>query len=179
MGLSPDFVDDPIFEVISRLSDCLCSELEAAGGPGLCYCGLAIGAAPPPFGMADCSNGDCGVAWVRLVSGFPSTSFPLPNQVASTSCASPLAYQVELGVARCAPVATGRELFPDKQATFDAARLYMGDMRAMKRALLCCLPAEQKQAGGPAIVVQAGTWTPLDNAGGRSGGLWSGFVGWA
>jgi hypothetical protein len=178
MELSPDLVDDPIFEVISRLSDCLCSELAAANGPALCYCGLWVGTEAPPVGYADCTDGkECGAAWVRLVTGFPSTVFPIPDQGVDGSGAVPLAFEVEIGVARCAPRAQGRELFPSKQSLFEAQRLYASDMRASRRALMCCLPQVQKAAGGFDIQVGLGLYTPLENAAGKSGGSWQGFIG--
>lgn len=179
MALSEDFVDDPMFSVLARLSDCLCQELAAAGGPGLCYCGMWLGSAQPPLGLADCSKGDCGVAWVRVNSAFPSSVFPQPDAGSGSKCSAPMAYEVEIGVARCAPAPQGRDMFPDKQAIFDAQRLYMGDMRAAKRALLCCLPQAQRDAGGPAVLASVGQWVPLDNAGNRSGGAWTGYLGWA
>jgi len=178
MNLDPELVDDPIFEVIARLSDCLCSELAAAKGPGLCYCGLWVGAQPPPLGIGG-EGCDTGVAWVRLVTAYPSPVFPLPDDGVST-CATPIAYEVEIGVARPAPRAEARAMFPDKQALFDAQRLYASDMHAAKRALLCCLP--KVQAGATPrrdILVRLGAFQPLENAAGKSGGMWQGFIGWA
>lgn len=178
MNLSPDLVDDPIFQVISRLADCLCTELAAAGGPGLCYCGLWVGTQGPPLGP---STGGCdtGVAWVRLVDSYPSAFFPAPDDgTQSLKCSSPMAYQVEIGVARPVPRPEGRNLFPDPQDMFNAQRLIASDMRASLRALRCCLPQRQKAAGSE-IMVAAGNWTPLDNAAGKGGGMWAGFIGWA
>lgn len=177
MSLPADLVDDPIFEVISRLSDCLCTELAAAKGPGLCYCGMWVGAQPPPLGLTDGCND--GVAWVRLVTAYPSAVFPQPDD-GLTTCVTPIAYEVEIGVARPAPRAEGRAMFPDKQALFDAQRLYASDMRAARRALLCCLPQQQaKVVPRRDIVVRLGAFQPLENAAGKSGGMWQGFIGWA
>lgn len=177
MALSEDFVDEPMFQTLALLSECLCQELAATGGPGLCYCGLWLGSAAPPLGVADCKDKDCGVAWVRLVSAFPSGIFPTPDQEGVTRCASPMVYQVEIGVARCAPRPEGRAMFPDAQAMFEANRLYMSDMRAAARALRCCLPEANKKAGGSEILVALGAWDPLEYAAGKSGGTWTGYFG--
>jgi hypothetical protein len=175
--LPEGLVDDPMFFVISRLSDCLCSELAEAKGPGLCYCGLWVGAAAPPLGIT-ADGCETGVAWVRLVGSYPSTVFPQPDD-GTLTCATPLAYEVEIGVARPAPRAEGRNLFPDKQAMFEAQRLYASDMRAAKRALLCCLPAAQKAAGEPPLRLALGQYAPMEYGGGKSGGTWQGFIGFA
>lgn len=180
MALSPDLVDDPMFMAVARLAECLCKELADAKGPSLCFCGLWVGTSQPPLGVAKCADGEgCGVAWVRLVGAFPSSSFPVPDDgLQQSSCATPLAYEVEIGVGRCAPRAEGREVLPSEQALFDAQRLYMSDMRAAKRALLCCLPEAQRKAEpGRQLVVSLGAYRPLDNAGGKSGGVWQGFIG--
>jgi hypothetical protein len=177
--LSPDLVDDKEFQTIARLVDCLRSELRAANGPELCYIGLQIGDRPAFLGLADC-KGDkpCGVAWVRLVGIYPSASFPLPDDGSiAANCASPMAYEVEIGVGRCAPRPEGRSMYPDEGAVFNALRLYMSDSRAMKRALMCCLPVEVKKRDQRDIRVMIGNWTPLEQGAGMSGGTWNGWIG--
>lgn len=176
VDLDPGLVDDPMFKVVSRLADCLCKELAAAKGPDLCYCGLWFGDGIPPLG----ANGCKGTAWVRLVSAFPSRNFPQPDDLSLPSaCSTRLAYEVEIGVARYAPRAEGREVMPDPQQIFNATRLYASDLRAASRALRCCLPEEQKRAQAPDILVALGQYTPLPYAAGRSGGTWQGWIGWA
>lgn len=177
--LSPDLVDDKYFIAIARLVDCLRSELEKANSPALCHIALQIGDRPSYLGIADC-RGDkpCGVAWVRLVGEYPSASFPLPDDGSVTqTCQSPMAYEVEIGVGRCAPRPEGREMYPDAGATFDALRVYMSDSRAMRRALLCCLPGEVKTRDNLNVRVALGGWTPLEQGAGMSGGVWQGWIG--
>lgn len=176
--LSPDLVDEREFNTIARLVDCLRSELAKANGPDLCYIGLQIGDRPAFLGLADCKGKQCGVAWVRLVGIYPSSSFPLPDDGSQPgNCQSPMAYEVEIGVARCAPQPEGREMYPDSGKVFDALRLYMSDSRAMRSALLCCLPAEVKKRDGRDIRVMLGNWTPLEQGAGTSGGTWNGWIG--
>lgn len=161
----PELVDDRItFPVLQRLQECLCAELAKAGGPELCYCGLMVGDIMP-LELMNCTSGNCGVAWVRPMQGFISSDFPMPDEGAS--CVAPLAFQVEVGVARCYPMADPRRSM-DPQAMFEAARLYMSDMQAMRRAIHCCLVADDFQ-GSYAL----GTWEPIPADGGVSGGTWT------
>src|SRR5690606_10758523 len=161
----PELVDDRItFPVLQRLQECLCAELAKAGGPELCYCGLMVGDIMP-LELMNCSSGNCGVAWVRPMQGFITSDFPVPDEGAS--CVAPLAFQVEVGVARCYPMADPRRAM-DPQAMFEAARLYMSDMQAMRRAIRCCLVADDFQ-GSYAL----GTWEPIPADGGVSGGTWT------
>lgn len=165
----PDLVEEGIFfPMLTKLAECLCKNLEEAGGPGLCYCGLMIGTQAEPLGFLDCSK-DCGVAWVRPVTAFPSVMFPAPTEE-GTACATPLAMQIEVGVARCAPRAEGRNMFPDPQDIHNALRLYMSDMQAARRAIACCLGSD------PGIEISLGSWSPLEVAGGLGGGIWTATI---
>lgn len=170
MALSPKLVDDPtFFPILQRVVDCVCTALAEAGGPGFCFCGPWIGSGPPPLGLMNCEGGDCGVAWVRPVRRFPSTAFPSPDfETGISDGASPHALELEVGVARCYPRAPGRQAFPDPQAVFDAVRLIMSDMHAVKQALLCCFPRSERERR-----LSLGEWTPLEQAAGASGGTWT------
>lgn len=180
MELSPDFVDDlKFFPMLKSLVDCLCAELEKEGGPGLCYCGLMVGNITP-LGLMNCKEGSgCGgVAYVRPVSVFPTTSFPLPADPATTlTCSSPMAMEVAIGVARCYPRPQGRATVPDPQAMFNAARLYMGDMQAVRRAVACCFGARPADRRKEAPLFSMGSWSPIPAGAGVSGGEWQIFIG--
>lgn len=178
-ALDPGLVDDPMFPVLGHLAACVRTELTASKGGSLCFTGLMVGSRAGALGFANCGESkSCGVAWVRLNGMFPSESFPQPDDLASpSSCQSPLAYEVEIGVARCAPRAPGKQMYPDEQDTFNALRLYMSDARATKKALLCCLKDAVKTAGLPDIQVALGNWSPLEEGAGLSGGMWQGWVG--
>lgn len=169
MDLSPLLVDETkFFPVLSRMVECLGQELAAAHGPDLCYRGLMIGDVTP-LALMDCAKG-CGVAWVRPAGAFPSTAFPAPADP-TIPVTAPLAMVVEVGVARCAPRGEGRNLYPEAQDMFDAARLYMADLRAMRRAIMCCAKQERER------VFSLGDWSPIPAQGGVSGGIWSVTVG--
>src|SRR5687768_7235763 len=96
--------DTIAYPVIVALSGCLATELTAQGGPELCYVGPIAG----PLVLDFCGSGSCdgtgcgGQAWVRLVDVFPSAQFPALDTIGS-NCRSPLAFTLEVGVARCAP----------------------------------------------------------------------------
>lgn len=161
----PDLVDDKVmFPVLQRLIECLCAELEKSGGPGLCYCGLMVGDIMP-LELMKCGPGGCGgVAWVRPMQAYPSVQFPAPDEDAS--CVTMLAMPIEVGVARCYPRGDPRTPM-SPQEMFEAARLYMSDMAAMKRAIRCCM-ADRNFEGSHVL----GTWDPLPAQGGVSGGTW-------
>lgn len=167
MQALPDLVEDQIlFPVLQRLQECLCAELEKAGGPGLCYCGLMVGDIMP-LELAKCGTGGCGgVAWVRPMQAYASTEFPDPDS--SPSCVAVLAMPIEVGVARCYPMTDPRKGGIDPQAMFEASRLYMSDLQAVRRAIRCCLADESFQ-GSYAM----GTWEPIPANGGVSGGTWT------
>lgn len=154
-----------LFPIIAKLQECLCSELGKAGGPALCYCGVFIGDLAP-LAMMDCSK-ECGAAWVRPVTAFPSSAFPVPADPTASRCGSPLAMTLEVGVARCAPRAPRGALYPNPQDMFNALRLYMSDMKAALRAISCCMKGQR------GVEYSLGDWTPLPVQGGISGGVWT------
>lgn len=158
------------YPLLAKLQECLCTELSAAGGPALCFCGVMIGDTAP-LSLMDCST-NCGVAWVRPMAIFPTLTFPLAADPSQTiTCDAPRAMMIEVGVARCAPRAQGHDLYPDPQSTFDALRLYMSDSDAILRAIKCCLGANRS------VDYALGQWSPIPVMGGVSGGMWQVTVG--
>jgi hypothetical protein len=138
----PLIEDRAIYPTMIRLAGCLCLEMEAEGGPALCYCGVIAGELVLDFCGGDCgANGCGGQAWVRLSSAFPSSSFPNPADL-TNNCFAPLAYSLEVGVARCAPMgdAGGPNGYtpPTLDQQVEALRLQTADIAAMRRAIQCC-----------------------------------------
>lgn len=160
MSTPPDSLayteDRLIWPIMLDLVDCLRSEIEAAGVPGVCFLGVLPGAQ----WAADWS--DEGQAWVRLVAAFPSATLPSPDQRAT--CAAPLAAVLEVGMLRCAPVGDGPEP-PSEVEMFEATRLQMADMRVMLRAIQCCLGKTKREH-------VLGLYTPLGPQGAAVGGSW-------
>lgn len=166
-----DFNDNPLFAKLSALNDCLTKELEELRGPGFCYQGLMVGDQTAPLGLVDTGR-NLGVSWVRPVSSFASTSFPLPDEpTIRAACKGALAMEVEIGVARCLPVARDRNTHPDPQDVFEASRLYLADMAAMRRAVLCCYKILNPER------TALGTWSPLEAAARVSGSTWQAWIG--
>jgi hypothetical protein len=152
--------DAKIWPGLTELATCLCSELEEAQLPDLCFCGVLPGADVP----ADYVSEDAGMAWVRLMNVYPSTIFP-STDTSLKSCVVPLAAQVEIGVLRCSPSPDDAGTPPSAAAMWEATRLQMADMAAMYRAVRCCY------AKGKAMVL--GQYTPIGPQGGVVGGTWS------
>jgi hypothetical protein len=129
-------IDDPAYQRVIELSACLCTAITDAELPEPCYCGPFFGGDVPFDHCEGCSGGKCGQAWVRLVQSYPSLVFPTPTDVGT--CASPLAYEWEIGIARCAPTLDDAGNPPTLEQNMDATRLQYADMRAMRRAIQCC-----------------------------------------
>lgn len=154
--------DTKIWPALSRLADCLCAQLTAAGGPELCFCGVQGGdqiIADYPL-LDDCA----GMGFVRLASAFPSMqSFPAQDGQAAR-CSTLLGFQVEVGVLRRGPMLDHNGNPPDSAEWQDAVQLQMSDMAAVHRAIACCF------AGQDTLYV-LDTWVPTYQ-GDILGGSW-------
>lgn len=166
----PNLVEETRFwPILQDALTCLTDALDARGGPERCYTGFMIGDQAGPLGVAaSCKSG---VAWVRPVQGYPSDLFPQPAE-GSGRCNVPDAMVVELGVARMAPRAQGKDMHPDPQEMFNALRLYLSDMAAMREAI-CCVQAKHHNVND----VSRTAWDPLPTGAGISGGIYTFTVG--
>lgn len=111
---------------------------------------------------------ECGLmAWVRMATAWPSTSFP--NQsIQPNNCAAPLALGLEMGVMRPAavPEAFGKEVsLPSDVDQLSETLQMLADMRAMKRAI--------QSLDDQVDVVLLGGYTPLGPEGAAVGGIWT------
>ena len=164
--MAVDLVEDTSFyQHLIALSQCVCEQVEAAGLMGdLCFCGLVGGdtriAAVGP-------NGE-GMAWVRLVEVYPSTTFPALTQAVNTSCTAPLVAGVEVGITTCAPQPRTSSGNITPEDWLNAVRKQMAGMQALRKAIECCLPNEDKVLG---------QWTPIGPQGGEMGGFWRAWIG--
>jgi len=153
-----DFTDDTlIWPIMVRLQECLCTTLTERGlMPGDCFCGLMPGN-DPSWDYED------GMAWVRLVNAYPSTTFPTIDTTPRGSCAAEIAATIEVAVLQCAPTLSVTGVLPSEFDMFEPTRLQLATMKAMKDAIMCC--------GFDNIVL--GQYQPLGPQGGLVGGFWT------
>lgn len=129
--------DTLIYPLLAELTGCLCDELIASGLEASCSCSLVPGVGPTlDFCDGTCEGGCPGEAWVRILSVYPSTNFPVQDNAAT--CASLLAFEVEVGVGRCLPTGQRDGSPPSPESLWETARLQLADMAAMRRAIACC-----------------------------------------
>lgn len=150
-------VDDlAIWPLLSELKSCLCAEV-----PDNCFCGIIIGNDSIPVGLDEYETPP--VAYVRLNNGFPSTTFPLADQEAN--CFTTMAYDITVGVLRCAPMGEDGAP-PTSDEMNDYARQALADMALIRRVLRCCLGRDKF----PNLDQWVGQWTPIPIEGGYGGG---------
>lgn len=124
---------------------------------------------PYDYGQESCG----GLLWVRLAGANPTVSFPSADVTAS-SCAQTLAYSLEVGIMRPAPLAevNGDEfILPTDQENGNATEQQMLDMESMLVAI-----ANLREDVEDLL---PGTYTPLGPEGGVVGGRWTLTVGLA
>lgn len=153
--------DKSIWPAIASLTGCLCEEVIRSGLPPVCICTPL----PGETIATDYVSEDAGMAWVRLQSAWPSTSFPNPS--GSATCTAPIAYGLELGLAYCAPTLEDDGAPPGFSAQFDATRVQLAAMAAIRRAIICCFPTAR------AADVVLGLYVPMGPEGGVVGGSWA------
>lgn len=162
--------DEFVYPMMVELIACLCNEIAAAELPVPCQCGLMPGPDAVLDYCGECDGSNCGgQAWVRLAGAYPSSLFPSIDEINAT-CQSPLAFQIEIGIARCISVgeatAIGGYTPPSLEEQIDAVRIQTADMSAMRRAISCCLTEKYED-----LTYSLGAYTPLAG-GGCNGGSW-------
>jgi hypothetical protein len=140
-------------------------ELADSGDDGLCAKAIYPGVAVPSDYAA---NDECegGMAWVRLISAAPTMAFPAQDMTAD-SCAATLAYSVEMGIIRPAPIPESFQKdmdLPDDEEHIEAAHRQFNDMHLMHRAL--------KRIRRSVDQMVFGSYTPVGPEGGVVGGSW-------
>lgn len=150
----------PIYPVLSELVACLCASV----GDDACYCGLVVG--DIPLDVAPVGGGDCGgiVGYVRVISGFTSTSFPTIDAAGQIG---KRAYSIGVGIVRPAPVAEEDEL-PDAEEETTFALQLLADHQTIWQAIRCCLSDEKFDT----IQTAALTYAPIPRAD-VGGGEWT------
>ena len=124
----------------------------------MCFCGIVPGADVALDYAGDCDD-VCGMAWVRLVTAYPSVHRAARRNGPATARAG-IGIDVEIGIVRCIDVGDGTDP-PDPADLAAAAVLQIADMMAMWRAVTCCRPSKDWIIG---------TYTPFGPQGGLVGG---------
>lgn len=154
--------DARIWPTLVQLSVCLTQTITDAGLPVPAFLGIL----PGSMIAADyCGDEECGQAWVRLATVYPSQNFPNPDDSA-VEPQSYLAYSIEVGILRCAPMPADDGTPPSVAEQLESARLQMADMSAIRRAIQCCLDQLER----PYLL---GSYDPIGPEGGCVGGSWS------
>lgn len=146
-------------EQVLGLASCLCREFD-----DLCFCGVLAGAFPVLDYCQACEGGNCGQAWVRLVTVLPTAD--TTGGVAFNPCNTPLEATIEVGVARCAPGPDDDGDAPTMADQLSAAALQIEDMSKALRAIRCC----DAYGSRDFTIVQ---WQPFGPEGGCMGGAWA------
>lgn len=163
--MAVDLIEDGAFyQTLVELAQCVCDEVEKAGlSNDICFCGVVGGSAVESIVGA---HGE-GMAWVRLVNLYPSTTFPALTQAVEASCAAPLAAEVEVGITTCAPQPRTSTSNIRPEDWLNAVRKQMAGMAALRRAIQCCYPHED---------MVLGQWSPVGPQGGELGGAWRVYI---
>lgn len=172
----PEFIEDPVaWPTMVKLAGCLCTTLAERGLPGTCQCTVVPGPMAVMEACSACSGqgeSKCGgQGWVRFVNEFPSTTFPQPDTTGA-KCETPMAYQLEVGVARCLPTGNANSIAgyqaPSMEALIEATRLQMADKAAMLAAIRCCLADDDED-----ISYSINQYTTMQTTGDCGGGMWT------
>ncbi len=76
-----------------------------------------------------------GLAWVREGDVFPSTTFPIAD-TGRLRCATTWAFEMEIGIVRCAPVGDIQNM-PTEDEWLETALLLSEDLAAIRRTICC------------------------------------------
>lgn len=153
----------PIAARMEALSACLCAAIldPANGVPDVCFCGIVPGEAVAAQYAGNCSS-KCGMAWVRLVSVYPSNAVGVLS-VLPARCDTGMGMDVEVGIVRCMSVGDQQGNLPTPKEQLDAALLQYADIAVMWKAILCC----EAIPSGDVIL---GQYRPIGPEGGLVGG---------
>lgn len=154
--------DTAFWPKLLGLSQCLATELAAAGLPDLCFLGIVPGEVViADYCSGNCTN-RCGMGWVRLVAVNEMPS-GLQDVTGYSPCGAELEAQVEVGVMRCAPMLS-KDTLPTVEDQLNAARIQYADMAAMLKAIRCCFASNKD--------VKISTYQPIGPDGDCIGGRW-------
>jgi len=151
---------------LASLRECLCAELAKPNYAGqtedVCFCGVVAGDST----LLEYVRDQGVMGWVRLSDTFPSQQFPEADAETNVCNSTFLAYEVEVGIGRCAPI--GDRVPPTEEEWLDLALAQANDIERLRRAIHCCLSGTDQQFVlgslgmiGPQGGVLATSWTVL------------------
>lgn len=114
------------------------------------------------------NDDECSQAWVRLVSGAPTNSFP--DQNGTVVQWNKMAFNLEVGLMRCVPTGEPNNP-PSLEEYYAAADDQLADMAAMRTAICNYLHRVPRD-------FVLGIYTPYGPMGGVAGGSWQVQVHW-
>lgn len=159
-------------DLLNILHAALTVELRESGADrDLCANAIYPGQAVPGDYGIETEGGCAGMAWVRLVSANPTTTFPAPA-TGVNNCTYTLAFPVEMAIMRASPIHTEslNDIdLPSDEEHIAAAHQQMDDLHLMHRAI--------KRASEDIEMLILGTYTPVGPTGGIVGGSWTLTVG--
>lgn len=150
-----------------EVAACLCAQIDADGSPPTCFCGVVPGDSVVLAYATDCESRD-GMAWVRLISMYPSSTLGEQSFVPG-NCTGGIGAEVELGIVRSYPVSGDGEE-PPPAVLEEIVRQQVKDAMTLYRTVLCCSSLPSKD-------VIVGVYTPTPILGGLAGGTISVTVG--
>lgn len=152
------------FDRVSALSDCLCAQLDKAGTPDVCFCGILPGEVASSDYLGGCGVKN-GMAWVRVKLMYPATSVGQAD-ITIGNCNKELGMDIEVGIMRLYSVGDSRGNPPTPMQSREAAALQIIDAQTMLAAITCCDEISSRD-----YVV--GSYDPLGPEGGVVGGIWT------
>lgn len=158
--------DTAVYPLLIQVAAALEVEIRNSELPPTCFTGLLPGA-NVARDYCSCGGAGCGMAWVRLVGLTPNDEAPRAASGRS-NCGMPMDVIIEVGLERCAPMPGDDGTLPTEREQFEAVRLQMADMAAMRRVLEC---------GFPMLSVRVGGYLPSGPAGGCVGGTMTAIFG--
>lgn len=140
--------------------------------PGLCYNSPVPGPVAVMDRVGKCpdgaNSGNDGQGWVRLTTEYPSDLFPAATQDAE-NCAVPLAYTLEVGIARSIHVGTSSQLGgilpPTMIQQIGDTRRQVEDARIIRDAIRNYLNRAER-------TFTLGAYLPMQLTGDVGGGYW-------
>lgn len=146
---------------LEALAACLCAQIDEAGSPPPCFCGVMPGVDIAIDLMNSCDD-RCGIAFVNVTAVYPSNEVGIAN-LTPGNCGSGIGFDINLGIFRCFPIEVGG-IMPPPEELLEITRQQMLDQATINKAINCC-----DWISGKDFVV--GQYTPQGPAGGAIGGI--------